>query len=111
MYRARFRIFGVGVKFNIWGRGKIRTIFKDLFGAAHALELPLVFGSFPKPLSVIFLDANQVQFDRALASIRSYWTSFAYTGNPDRGQADDLRIWQQWYSSNDDVPRIMMRRY
>jgi len=68
----------------------------------------LVFGSFLKPLSVIFLEANQVQFDRALASIRSYWTSFAYTGNPDRGQADDLRIWQQWYSSNDDVPRIMI---
>ncbi len=60
-------IFGVGVKLgqrNIWGRGKIRTIFKDLFGAAHALELRWVFGSLPKPLSVIFLDANQVKFNR-----------------------------------------------
>ena len=82
--------------------------FKDLLGAAHALELPFVFGNFPKPLRVIFPDVNQAKFEQASASMRSYWANFAYTGNPGRGQADDLAIWQQWDSSNDDVPRIMI---
>ena len=37
--------------------------FKDLFGAAHALELPFVFGNLPKPLRVIFTHANQEDYE------------------------------------------------
>ena len=82
--------------------------FKDLLGAAHALELPFVFGNFPKPLRVIFPDANQEKFEQASMSMRSYWANFAYTGNPGRGQNNDLEIWKQWDSSTNDVPRIMI---
>jgi para-nitrobenzyl esterase len=82
--------------------------FKDLFGAAHALELPFVFGNFPKPLRVIFPDANQEKFEKVSASMRSYWANFAHTGNPGNGQSNDLKMWKQWDSSNDDVPRIMI---
>ena len=82
--------------------------FKDLLGAAHALELPFVFGNFPKPLRVIFPDANQEKFEQASMSMRSYWANFAYTGNPGRGQNNDLEIWKQWDSSANDVPRIMI---
>ena len=77
-------------------------------GAAHALELPFVFGNFPKPLRVIFPDANQAKFEEVSASIRSYWANFAHTGNPGRGQSNDLEMWKQWDNSNDSVPRIMI---
>lgn len=82
--------------------------FKDLFGAAHALELPFVFGNFPKPLRVIFPDANQEKFDNVSASMRSYWANFAYTGNPGRGQSNNLEVWGKWDSSDNDVPRILI---
>ncbi|MFT5098124.1 MAG: para-nitrobenzyl esterase [Flavobacterium sp.] len=82
--------------------------FKDLFGAAHALELPFVFGNFPKPLRVIFPDANQEKFESVSASMRSYWANFAYTGNPGRGQSKDLEVWKEWDSSDKIVPRILI---
>jgi para-nitrobenzyl esterase len=82
--------------------------FKDLFGAAHALELPFVFGNFPKPLRVIFPDANQEKFESVSASMRSYWANFAYSGNPGRGQSNDLEMWNEWDSSDKVVPRILI---
>ena len=82
--------------------------FKDLFGAAHALELPFVFGNFPKPLRVIFTDANQEDYESVSASMRSYWANFAYSGNPGRGQSNDLEMWKEWDSSDKVVPRILI---
>jgi para-nitrobenzyl esterase len=82
--------------------------FKDLFGAAHAFELPFVFGNFPKPLRVIFPDSNQEKFETVSASIRSYWANFAYTGNPGQGQSNDLIPWNHWDDSDNTVPRIMI---
>jgi para-nitrobenzyl esterase len=82
--------------------------FKDLFGAAHALELPFVFGNFPKPLRVIFTDANQEEYESVSASMRSYWANFAYTGNPGLGQSNDLEMWTEWDSSDEVVPRILI---
>ncbi|MFT4798855.1 MAG: para-nitrobenzyl esterase [Candidatus Azotimanducaceae bacterium] len=81
---------------------------EDLFGAAHALELPFVFGNFPKPLRVLFPDYNQEKFDTVSASMRSYWANFAYTGNPGSGQSNDLKTWIGWDSSDEVTPRILI---
>jgi para-nitrobenzyl esterase len=82
--------------------------FKDLLGAAHALELPFVFGNFPKPLRVIFPDSNREKFEIVSASMRSYWANFAYTGNPGSGQSNNLIAWNNWDSSDNIVPRILI---
>ena len=81
---------------------------QDLLGAAHALELPFVFGNFPKPLRVIFPDANQGKFDKVSISMRSYWANFAYTGSPGTGQEGKQKVWSEWDSSDEAVPRILV---
>ena len=81
---------------------------QDLLGAAHALELPFVFGNFPKPLRVIFPDANQGEFDKVSISMRSYWANFAYTGSPGTGQEGKQKVWSEWDSSDEAVPRILV---
>lgn len=81
---------------------------KDLFGAAHALEVPFVFGNFVKPLRVIFPDSMQDEFDTVSAAMRSYWAEFAHTGSPGSGRSGDLARWLPWSNSAGAVPRLMV---
>ncbi|MEM7020781.1 MAG: carboxylesterase family protein, partial [Pseudomonadota bacterium] len=73
--------------------------FKDLLGAAHALEIPFVFGNFPKPLRLIFPGSMQDEFNDISAQMRSYWAAFAYHGTPGKGQNNAQVEWQSWDSS------------
>ena len=69
-----------------------------LLGAAHAFEIPFVFGwlSFGPVTENIFpessLPAARVLSDQMM----SYWAQFAYTGDPGRGRSGDLPEWQSW---------------
>ncbi len=81
---------------------------KDLFGAAHALEIPFVFGNFAKPLRLIFPDSMQDEFDQVSAAMRSYWVEFAYRGAPGRGQSGDFAVWEPWDDSSSANPRLMV---
>ncbi len=81
---------------------------KDLFGAAHALELPFVFGNFPKPLRLIFPDSMSDEFDVVSREMRAYWAEFAYTGFPGKGRSGKQLLWQAWNSSEAAAPRLMV---
>ncbi len=72
------------------------SIFADLpllLGAAHGLEIPFVFGNLSFPLPGIFTDDNLVAAETLSAAMRSYWTEFAYRGDPGRGRDGDLPLW------------------
>lgn len=69
-----------------------------IVGAAHALEIPFVFGWLTfGPVTQIVFDPSNAETDRALSdAMMSYWTEFAYTGDPARGRKGDLPQWPAW---------------
>jgi para-nitrobenzyl esterase len=82
--------------------------FKDLFGAAHALEIPFVFSKFIKPMRVIFPQAMQAEFDTVAAHMGAYWAQFAYTGSPGSGRDGDKPTWSEWNVDQPETPRLMV---
>ncbi len=69
-----------------------------IVGAAHALEIPFVFGwlTLGQATSLVF-DPDNEGTDRELSdALMSYWTQFAYAGDPGRGRAGDLPTWPAW---------------
>ena len=69
---------------------------KELIGAGHALELPFVFGYFPKPSRVLFPDSTFEEVELLSNAIMSYWSNFAHTGKPGTGQHDEEPLWRPW---------------
>ena len=69
-----------------------------LVGAAHALEILFVMGTFDNFIIKSFLFGKGA-FQPALKlskSIQSYWAEFAYTGDPGKGRNNDLPEWKNW---------------
>lgn len=69
---------------------------KELFGAAHALEIPFVFGYFPNPAKVLFPDSTFEEVELLSNAMMSYWAEFARHGDPGSGSSDELPAWQPW---------------
>jgi para-nitrobenzyl esterase len=71
-----------------------------LFGAAHALELPFVFGrlSVGPATEYLFPESSQPGARILADQMMSYWGEFARTGNPGRGQSGVLPEWKSWGS-------------
>jgi para-nitrobenzyl esterase len=70
----------------------------ELFGAAHGMEVPFVFGrlSFFGIDGPFFRDDRR-EIDLALShAMISYWTQFAATGDPARGRDGTLPEWKPW---------------
>jgi para-nitrobenzyl esterase len=65
-------------------------------GAAHALEIPFVFGDFNGGLGLGYLYGNSDTKEDLAESMMSYWTQFALTGNPGRGRDDTEVEWLSW---------------
>ncbi len=54
-----------------------------MIGAAHAVEIPFVFGTLDRPPANIVASKKQVEQAQPLVSaMMSYWTNFARTGDP-----------------------------
>ena len=70
----------------------------QILGAAHGLEIPFVFGNFRMGFFAdeLFDESNNEGRIELSASIRSYWTQFARTGNPGRGRNGTLPRWELW---------------
>ena len=70
----------------------------QIMGAAHGLEIPFVFGDFRMGFfaAELFDESNNEGRIELSASIRSYWTQFAHTGNPGRGRDGTLPRWELW---------------
>ncbi len=64
-------------------------------GAAHALEIPFVFGNFDLfGAGYIYPgDAGQMALS---ASMMSYWSEFAYNGDPGAGREGKQETWLAW---------------
>jgi len=81
--------------------GEREPLWFDLgnwLGAAHAMEVPFVFGRLSLgPATRIVFDPSRRAADEALSrAMTSYWTQFAYVGSPGRGREGDLPRWEPW---------------
>lgn len=66
-------------------------------GAAHFLEVPFVFGDFENfPLSYLF--GSSPGKEALSESMMSYWTEFAYYGDPAMGRQGEQPEWLRWGS-------------
>jgi len=72
--------------------------FGFLFGAAHSLEIPFVFGDFDllfgRISGALFNRANQDGRESLSADMIADWSAFAHDGEPGGGQ--DRPLWARW---------------
>ncbi|MCZ6783934.1 MAG: carboxylesterase family protein, partial [Proteobacteria bacterium] len=90
-----------------------KVLFLDLgryLGAAHAIELPFVFGRLDLGRATrLLFDEDRMPAAEALsASMVSYWTRFAATGDPGRGRDGSLPPWLAWDESTAESGRFMV---
>ena len=69
-----------------------------MLGAAHAFEIPFVFGHFDlgREGNVIFTEDNKAGREALSKKMMSYWAQFARTGSPGRGSDGSLTEWTAW---------------
>ncbi|MEH6571453.1 MAG: carboxylesterase family protein, partial [Halioglobus sp.] len=74
------------------------TDMKELMGAAHASEIPFVFGMFDNNfMNKLMFDENNIPGrDQLSQSMSSYWAEFAYSSSPGRGRSGALPEWRAW---------------
>ena len=74
-----------------------------LVGAAHALEILFVFGTFENFIirSFLFGRGSYAPAVQLSKDIQSYWAEFAYTGNPGKGREKNLPLWSSWSETGD----------
>ena len=76
-------------------RSFITLDLRSLMGAAHALELPFVFGNLDLLDKALVL--SDYQSARELSDrMMSYWSEFAHSGSPGRGKDGALLGWTEW---------------
>jgi para-nitrobenzyl esterase len=75
--------------------------YSKLFGAAHGLEIPFVFGHFDLGWATRFLfdDDKRPGYEDLSKSMMSYWAEFAYNGDPGRGRDGEEHHWTAWDDS------------
>jgi para-nitrobenzyl esterase len=79
-----------------------------MLGAAHAFEIPFVFGrwNLGRTGRVLYTDENRPNREWLSRAMMSYWAEFAYAGDPGRGRDGDLPLWSAWDDSSPDAPRF-----
>lgn len=89
-----------------WDEGA-KNIFVDyaeLIGAGHGMEISFVFGEFDRSFVPGFFDGIDIAArDKLSDAMMSYWTQFAYTGDPGKGRAGDLPTWGAWGSGEEKL--------
>ena len=82
--------------------------FSKLIGAAHAMEILFVFGSFDNYIvkNYLFADGSYPAGKKLSDQIQSYWAEFAYTGNPGKGREGNQPEWKAW--SNGIGPKYLV---
>jgi para-nitrobenzyl esterase len=86
------------------------TDLAEMFGAAHASEVPFVFGMFDDTFlnSVFFNDDNVPGRDTLSASMSSYWTELAYSGAPGRGRDGTDPNWKPWRNEPNESDKYLI---
>jgi para-nitrobenzyl esterase len=81
---------------------------KTLLGAAHAFEIPYVFGNFISGASKMIHPESAREARNALShSMMSYWAAFAHYGKPGTGYYGKQLEWQPW-ANGADQDRLMV---
>jgi para-nitrobenzyl esterase len=86
------------------------TDLSVLLGAAHAFEIPFVFGRFdlgPRG-NVMWTDDNRPGREQLSAAMMGYWAEFARTGKPGRGGNDAGVEWLAWDASSPTAPKYLI---
>ena len=83
--------------------------FSRIFGAAHAFEIPFLFGNFDmgRLTPALFNEENEAPRLELGRRMRSYWAEFARSGNPGSG-GGDLPAWTAWDDSRPTAGRFMV---
>ena len=78
------------------------TDLGEVLGAAHAFEIPFVFGHFRLGPAdpYMFTDGNLPGRKELSDAMMSYWARFIRTGDPGRGVKDDQEPWEA-YGANE----------
>ena len=84
--------------------------YSKLFGAAHGLEIPFVFGHFDLGWATRFLfdEEKREGYENLSKSMMSYWAEFAYTGDPGRGRDGEELHWTAWDDSSDEAAKFIV---
>ncbi|MEM9667958.1 MAG: carboxylesterase family protein [Pseudomonadota bacterium] len=84
--------------------------FAQLFGAAHGLEIPFIFGQFRFLGTAdkwVFTEENESGRLALNDAMMAYWAEFARTGAPGKGGTDTLPLWSEW-SADEDQSNIIL---
>lgn len=80
-------------------------------GAAHSTEMAFVFGDwdigFLDPDTLYDPDTNPER-DRLSDAMMSYWSSFAYSGEPGRGRDGTLPQWRPWQNGEGNPKMLIL---
>ena len=108
--RNRAPVFTYRWDWDEQGRAYGLLNISRLIGAAHAMEIPFVFGHFDVgPQSDLLFNAENAAGRLALSDrMMAYWAEFARNGDPGTGGRDDLPRWQPWPSAAAPGPRLMI---
>jgi para-nitrobenzyl esterase len=81
-----------------------------MLGAAHALEIPFVFGHWQlgPNTGLLFDDDNEAGRLALSDAMQSYWAEFAWTGSPGSGRQGELAPWPAWDPTRDDAGKYLV---
>jgi para-nitrobenzyl esterase len=81
-----------------------------MLGAAHAMEIPFVFGRWDLgPNSHLLFDDDNAPARLALSeAMQSYWGQFAWSGSPGRGRDGKQLAWTAWDPSGPEAPKYIV---
>jgi para-nitrobenzyl esterase len=84
--------------------------FPKLLGAAHALEIPFLFGglSLGPATRFVFDQSKRDGYQELSRRMMSYWAEFAYTGDPGRGRDGGQLRWEPWGGPDAETPRFIV---
>lgn len=85
-----------------WDEGPSNWLvdYPRLLGAPHGMELDFLFGPMiSRAVPGLFNEKNAQGVAQLSSAMLSYWTQFAYTGDPARGRSGELPQWRSWVSS------------
>ena len=84
--------------------------FSKLLGAAHAIELPFVFGyqSLGPATRFVFDESKRAGNAELSRRMMSYWAHFAHTGDPGRGRDGNQLRWEPWSNAGEAAAKYMV---